>query len=86
MRIRNVKNYNSIVVDFVISGRDENADIIKTAFKNSNAFTKIFGLGLYYPRFNFIYVELDLLEILYLNVFVFRNNYYQYSKYLYLNL
>ncbi len=53
------------LVNFIISGRNKNVDIIKPVFRDSNIFTKIFGLGLYYPRFNFIYVELDLLDLLY---------------------
>lgn len=53
------------VVNFVISNRDDNASTIKTFFRDSNIFTKMFGLGLYYPKFDFIYVELDLLDLLY---------------------
>ena len=54
------------IVNFVISDRDSNVDIIKPAFNDSNTFTKMFGLGLYYPRFDFSYVEFDLLDNLYL--------------------
>lgn len=54
------------IVNFVTSSRDENVDAIKPFFNDSNISTKIFGLGIYYPRFNFVYVEFDLLDILYL--------------------
>lgn len=53
------------VVNFVISGRDDNISKISPFFSKSDMFTKTFGLGLYYPRFNFIYVELDLFDLLY---------------------
>ena len=53
------------VIDFVISGRDDNVITIRPYFRESDIFTKTFGLGLYYPRFDFIYVELDLLDLLY---------------------
>lgn len=54
------------IVNFVISGRDSNVKIIAPFYKNSNVFTKTFGLAIYYPRFNFIYTELDLFDLLYL--------------------
>lgn len=53
------------IINFVISDREKNADIIEPIYSNGNIYSKLFGLGLYYPRFNFIYVELDLLDLLY---------------------
>ncbi len=53
------------IVNFVISNRQDNFNTIKPVFNNSDLPTKIFGLGLYYPRFDFIYVEFDLIDILY---------------------
>jgi hypothetical protein len=62
----NTNEQNQVdIVNFVISDRDENVTIIKPFFRESNIFIKIFGLGLYYPIFDFIYVELDLLDLLY---------------------
>ena len=52
-------------INFVISNRDDNVKTIALFFKDSSISTKVFGLGLYYPRFDFIYVELDLLDILF---------------------
>lgn len=53
------------IANFVTSNRDNNVKIIQPVFNDSNWFTKAFGMGLYYPKFRFIYVELDLLDILY---------------------
>lgn len=53
------------LVKFVISNRDNNLAIIKPYFDESDTFTKIFGLGLYYLEYDFIYVELDLLDLLF---------------------
>lgn len=53
------------IANFVTSNRANNVKIINPVFNDSNMFTKMFGMGLYYPKFRFIYVELDLLDILY---------------------
>lgn len=53
------------VINFVTSGRIENVKIINPVFNKSKPIVKIFGLGLYYPKYDFIYVEFDLLDILY---------------------
>jgi len=53
------------IINFTISNRDENLYIIKPYFNESNVTTKVFGLGIYYPRFDFIYIELDLYDLLY---------------------
>ena len=64
---RNTNNQGWVdVVNFVISGRDRNVRSIEPYFfKESDIFTKLFGIGLYYPLFEFIYVELDLLDLLF---------------------
>jgi hypothetical protein len=53
------------IINFVISDRDNNVAIIKPYYEESDTFTKVFGLGLYYPKYDFIYVELDLFDLLY---------------------
>lgn len=53
------------IFNFITNNRMNNVNTIKPYFNESSIFIKIFGLGLYYPKFKFIYVELDLLDILY---------------------
>ncbi len=55
--------------NFVTSNRDENLNTIKPVFNESDIFTKTFGLGLYYPKYDFIYIEYDLYDLLYIRGF-----------------
>lgn len=56
---------NFDVVNYIISDRYDSVDEIKSFFRESDMLTKTFGLGIYYPRFDFIYIELDLFDLLY---------------------
>ena len=61
----NMDEYGNLnVLDFTLKGRNETANIIKEDFDNSNLIVKTFGMGLYYPKYNFAYVELDYLDLL----------------------
>lgn len=53
------------IFNFITNNRIDNVKIIKPYFNDQDTFTKVFGIGLYYPRFDFIYVEFDLFDILY---------------------
>lgn len=60
----NVKGIVDITNTFT-SGRYNKVDIIQPVFNDSNISTKVFGMGIYYPKFQFIYIELDLFDMLY---------------------
>jgi len=51
--------------DFVLNHRQYNVLYTNDRFIKSNVLKKAFGFGVYYPKYNYLYVEMDLFDLLY---------------------
>jgi len=53
------------VEKFVLNGRQIALEQVKSRFNHEDIYTKIVGLGFYYPRYPYSIIEMDLSDILY---------------------
>ncbi len=53
------------VVNFVLNGRQRALEQVRLRYNHEDIYTKIIGLGFYYPRYPYSIIEMDLSDILY---------------------